>query len=45
MTYVNRFHLQATAGAQSLDVSETFHITALADGTVTAFVDNFSGPC
>lgn len=45
LTVVNRFHLQATAGAQSFDVSETLHLTALADGTITAFVDNFSAPC
>jgi hypothetical protein len=44
-TYVNRFHVQATAGAESFDISETVHITRLADGTVTAFVDNFSAPC
>jgi hypothetical protein len=45
LTLVNRFHIQATAGEQSFDVSETVHITALADGTITAFVDNFSAPC
>jgi hypothetical protein len=44
-TFINRFHIQATAGEQSFDVSETLHITALADGTITAFVDNFSAPC
>jgi hypothetical protein len=44
-TFINRFHIQATAGEQSFDVSETLHITALADGTVTAFVDNFSAAC
>jgi len=44
-TFVDRFHLQATGGEQSLDFSETVHITALADGTVTAFVVNISGPC
>lgn len=44
-TYVNRFHVQATAGAESYDVSVTAHITALADGTVTAFVDNISAAC
>jgi len=44
-TFVDRFHLQATGGAQSLDFSETVHITVLADGTVTAFVVDISGPC
>jgi hypothetical protein len=45
ITAVNQFHLQATAGAQSYDVRETFHFTAFPDGTVTAFVDNFSASC
>jgi hypothetical protein len=45
LTLINRFHIQATAGAQSFDVSEIVHFTAFADGTVTAFVDNFSAPC
>src|SRR5439155_2733739 len=45
ITLVNRFHIQATAGAESFDVSETLHITDQADGTVTAFVDKFSAPC
>jgi hypothetical protein len=45
ISFVNRFHIQATAGADSFDISETFHITTLADGTVTAFVDNFSASC
>jgi hypothetical protein len=44
-TFVNRFHIQATAGAESFDVSETMHITELADGSITAFVDNFSAAC
>jgi hypothetical protein len=45
ITSINRFHIQATAGADSFDVSETFHVTFLADGSVTAFVDNFSRAC
>ena len=45
LTLLNRFHIQATAGADSLDLSQTVHITFLADGTVTAFVDNFSVSC
>jgi hypothetical protein len=44
-TLVNRFHLQATAGADSFDASETLHITVSPDGTVTAFVADVSGPC
>src|SRR5437763_7271300 len=39
ISFVNRFHIQGTAGAQSFDVSETFHVTALANGAITAFVD------
>ena len=45
LSLVNRFHIQATAGADSFDVSQTLHITVLANGTVTAFVDNFSISC
>jgi hypothetical protein len=45
ITAVNQFHLQATAGAQSYDVRETFHFTAFPDGTVTAFVDNVYATC
>jgi hypothetical protein len=41
-TFVNRFHIQATGGADSFDVSQTLHTTVRPDGTVTAFVDNFS---
>ena len=44
-TFVNRFHIQATRGAQSFIVSEVFHITVNANGDVTAFVDNFSSTC
>ena len=44
-TFVNRFHIQATAGADSFDVSQTVHVTQLPDGIVTAFVDNFSASC
>jgi hypothetical protein len=45
ITFINRFHIQATAGAQSFDVSSTVHLTSLADGTVTASVDNLSASC
>jgi hypothetical protein len=44
-TFVNRFHIQATRGAESFIVSEVFHITVTATGDVTAFVDNFSSTC
>jgi hypothetical protein len=44
-TYVNRFHIQATGGAESFIVSETSHITVTPDGKVTAYVDNFSSTC
>jgi hypothetical protein len=44
-TFVNRFHIQATSGAESFIVSEVFHITVNANGNVTAFVDNFSSTC
>ena len=45
ITLVNRFHLQATKGAQSFDVSVTVHITVLADGSVSALVERFSATC
>ena len=44
-TFVNRFHIQATKGADSFIVSEVFHITVTPNGDVTAFVDNFSSTC
>jgi hypothetical protein len=44
-TFVNRFHIQATRGAQSYDVSETFHITVTPAGSVSATIDNFSSTC
>lgn len=44
-TFVNRFHIQATAGHESYIVSETLHITVTPDVNVTAFVDNFSACC
>jgi hypothetical protein len=45
ITLVNRFHIQATAGGESFDAADLVHVTALPDGTVTAFVDNVSLPC
>jgi hypothetical protein len=44
-TFVNRFHIQATRGAQSFIISETEHVTVTPDGTVTASFDNFSSTC
>jgi hypothetical protein len=44
-TFVNRFHIQATGGAQSYIVSELFHITVTPDGTVAAVFDRFSSTC
>jgi hypothetical protein len=44
-TFVNRFHIQATGGAQSFIVSETEHVTITPSGTVTVSFDNFSSTC
>ena len=44
-TYVNRFHIQATGGAESFIVSELFHITIAPDGTVTIAFENFTSTC
>jgi hypothetical protein len=44
-TFVNRFHIQATGGAQSYVVSELFHVTVSPDGTTRVFFDNFSSTC
>jgi hypothetical protein len=44
-TFVNRFHIQATGGAQSFIVSETEHITITPSGRVTVSFDNFSSTC
>ena len=44
-TFVNRFHIQATGGAESFLVTELFHITVTADGTVRVTIDNFSSTC
>jgi hypothetical protein len=44
-TFVNRFHIQATKGAQSFEVIETAHITVAPDGTVKVVFDNFSSTC
>jgi hypothetical protein len=44
-TFVNRFHIQATRGAESYIISELFHVTVAPNGTVTAFFDNFASTC
>jgi hypothetical protein len=44
-TFVNQFHIQATGGAESYIVTELFHVTVTADGTVRVFFDNFSATC
>jgi hypothetical protein len=44
-TFVNRFHLQATRGAQSYDISETFHVTFTPAGDMTVLVDMSSSTC
>jgi hypothetical protein len=44
-TFVNRFHIQSTGGAQSYIVTELFHITVTPDGTVRVFLDNFASTC
>jgi len=44
-TFINKFHIQATAGAQSYLVTEVFHTTMTPDGTVTVFFDKASSTC
>ena len=44
-TFVNRFHIQATRGAESFDVSETLHITVTPAGSVSVSFDKFSPAC
>jgi hypothetical protein len=44
-TTVNLFHIQATAGGQSFDVSEVVHLTATPDGSVSVFFDDLKLPC
>ena len=45
LTFVNDFHIQGTAGADSYLVSQVVHLTVMGDGTVTAFVDNLYVSC
>jgi hypothetical protein len=44
-TFVDRFHIQATGGAQSYIVSELAHITITPSGTVAVSFDNFASTC
>jgi hypothetical protein len=44
-TFVNRFHIQSTGGAESYIITELFHITVTPDGTVRVSVDNFASTC
>jgi len=44
-TDVNRFHIQATTGAESYLANEVFHITIGANGSVRVFFDRFSVTC
>lgn len=44
-TFLNRLHLQATAGAQSVVIRWVEHLTITPGGTVTANVSKFSASC
>src|SRR5215467_3765370 len=44
-TLVNNFRIIGQGTGNNFLVHETFHITVNADGTMTAFVDNFSVDC
>jgi hypothetical protein len=44
-TFVNRFHIQATTGAESFVVKEVFHITISPNGSVRVVFDKFSSTC
>jgi hypothetical protein len=44
-TYVNRFHIQATANAESFDLREVLHVTVGANGSVRVFLDRLSFNC
>jgi hypothetical protein len=44
-TSVNRFHIQATAGAESYLVKGVFHITIGANGGVRTVFDKFTSTC
>lgn len=44
-TYVNRFHIQATRGAESFLVSALYHLTIGPDGGIRVEVSRFSSTC
>lgn len=44
-TFVNRFHIQATGGAESFVVKEVFHVTVTPDGSVRVIFDKFFSTC
>jgi hypothetical protein len=44
-TFVNNFKIIGQGGAANYLVHENFHVTVNANGTVTAFVDNFKFAC
>ena len=44
-TFVNRFHIQATGGAESYISTDLFHITITPDGTVRVEIEMHSSTC
>jgi len=44
-TFINRFHIQATGGAESYITTDLFHITITPDGTVRVEIEMGSDPC
>lgn len=44
-TFVNRFFIQATGGAESFKATETYHVTISPDGTVTVEFDKLASTC
>ena len=44
-TFVDQFHIQSTAGAESFLVTEVYHVTIGSDGSVRVEFDKFSATC
>ena len=44
-TFVNRFHIQATGGAESYIVTDLIHVTITPDGTIRADIEMHSESC
>jgi hypothetical protein len=44
-TFINRFHIQATRGAESFIITDQFHITITPDGTVRVEIEVHSATC